>query len=171
MSFSSAFQVALENQIIYRAKEYPLLYWVIFCIFVLPFLRILLNSILMDLSDGFKNITKYTVEFMIFTFIMFGLLVYFTITKSYGLLIYPCIFTWLSTCYVIYIVYKEHKEFMKTIRQAKNENNISSKKYKKQSTKPKKPNKQKESKKSNFKKYKLINKNRVKDKNNNEDKK
>ncbi|MDU5369780.1 MAG: hypothetical protein E6137_08235, partial [Finegoldia magna] len=60
MSFSSAFQVALENQIIYRAKEYPLLYWVIFCIFVLPFLRILLNSILMDFSDGFKNITKYT---------------------------------------------------------------------------------------------------------------
>ena len=112
----------------------------------------------MDLSDGFKNITKYTVEFMIFTFIMFSLLVYFTITKSYGLLIYPCIFTWLSTCYVIYIVYKEHKEFMKTIRQAKNENNISSKKYKKQSTKPEKPNKQKESKKSNFKKYKLINK-------------
>ena len=35
--------------------------------------------------------------------------------------------------------------------------------------KQQKPNKQKDVQKSNFKKYKLINKNRVKDKNNNDD--
>ena len=86
-------------------------------------------------------------------------LCYLTIYKSYGWLIYPCIVTISSMFIVIYFSFKS------------NSNNKYIKIKKIKPKKQQKPNKQKDVQKSNFKKYKLINKNRVKDKNNNEDKK
>ena len=61
-----------------------------------------------------------------------------------------------------YISYKEYKKIIEKTTHT-NKNDIFFIKPKKQQ----KPNKQKDVQKLNFKKYKLINKNRVKDKNNN----
>ena len=91
--------------------------------------------------------------------VIFLVLIYLTIYKSYGWLIYPCIITISSMFIVIYFSFKS------------NSNNKYIKIKKIKPKKQQKPNKQKDVQKSNFKKYKLINKNRVKDKNNNEYKK
>ncbi|ASM36849.1 hypothetical protein CSF_0980 [Campylobacter sputorum bv. faecalis CCUG 20703] len=56
-----------------------------------------------------KKLTKNSVHFVVFIIIYFYILIYLTITKSYGLLIYPCIFTWLATFYTIFIMYKKQK--------------------------------------------------------------
>ena len=97
---------------------------------------------------------------------VFVILICLSIFESKGVFLYFCIFSWFLTFAIIIIAL------------IKSEYNKSNKTYikppKQKTTKPKKqqkPNKQKDVQKLNFKKYKLINKNIVKDKNNNEYKK
>ena len=131
------------------ATNYPVIYWIVFCIIMSLFLYIFdFNYI--------KNNKKRDILFLIF---MICWLIWLTVYKSNGWLIYPCIITISSMFIVIYFSFKS------------NSNNKYIKIKKIKPKKQQKPNKQKDVQKSNFKKYKLINKNRVKDKNNNEDKK
>ncbi|ASM40162.1 hypothetical protein [Campylobacter sputorum] len=91
-------------------RDYPVFYWVFFCIFGLFIFRVCLGSILLDIGVKHKRFSKFTLIFMIMSLVVFIVLIYFTITKSYGLLIYPCLFTWLATFYTIFIVFKNHKQ-------------------------------------------------------------
>ena len=142
------------------ATNYPVIYWIVFCIIMSLFLYIFdFNYI--------KNNKKRDILFLIF---MICWLIWLTVYKSNGWLIYPCIVAYILIFGIIiykYYIFKKDKIENSCINQKTKISNLSPTKPKKQQ----KPNKQKESKKSNFKKYKLINKNRVKDKNNNEDKK
>lgn len=142
------------------ATNYPVIYWIVFCIIMSLFLYIFdFNYI--------KNNKKRDILFLIF---MICWLIWLTVYKSNGWLIYPCIVAYILIFGIIiykYYIFKKDKIENSCINQKTKISNLSPTKPKKQQ----KPNKQKDVQKSNFKKYKLINKNRVKDKNNNEDKK
>ena len=169
-AFWREFQYKIVNVVIKFANEYPIVSWIILYIVGLFFLFLNIKLIKYSLI-AYKKTNQVKIIKLVFAacfqvVIFFYFLIKFSIYKSYGLLIYPCIFTWLSTFYLIYISYKEYKKIIEKTTHT-NKNDIFFKKPKKQQ----KTNKQKDVQKSNFKKYKLINKNRVKDKNNNEDKK
>ncbi|SUW85566.1 hypothetical protein [Campylobacter hominis] len=142
------------------ATNYPVIYWIVFCIIMSLFLYIFdFNYI--------KNNKKRDILFLIF---MICWLIWLTVYKSSGWLIYPCIIAYILIFGIIiykYYIFKKDKIENSCINQKTKISNLSPTKPKKQQ----KPNKQKDVQKSNFKKYKLINNNRVKDKNNNEDKK
>ena len=142
------------------ATNYPVIYWIVFCIIMSLFLYIFdFNYI--------KNNKKRDILFLIF---MICWLIWLTVYKSNGWLIYPCIVAYILIFGIIiykYYIFKKDKIENSCINQKTKISNLSPTKPKKQQ----KPNKQKDVQKSNFKKYKLINKNRVKDKNNNDDKK
>ena len=142
------------------ATNYPVIYWIVFCIIMSLFLYIFdFNYI--------KNNKKRDILFLIF---MICWLIWLTVYKSSGWLIYPCIIAYILIFGIIiykYYIFKKDKIENSCINQKTKISNLSPTKPKKQQ----KPNKQKDVQKSNFKKYKLINKNRVKDKNNNEYKK
>ena len=142
------------------ATNYPVIYWIVFCIIMSLFLYIFdFNYI--------KNNKKRDILFLIF---MICWLIWLTVYKSNGWLIYPCIIAYILIFGIIiykYYIFKKDKIENSCINQKTKISNLSPTKPKKQQ----KPNKQKDVQKSNFKKYKLINKNRVKDKNNNEYKK
>lgn len=142
------------------ATNYPVIYWIVFCIIMSLFLYIFdFNYI--------KNNKKRDILFLIF---MICWLIWLTVYKSNGWLIYPCIVAYILIFGIIiykYYIFKKDKIENSCINQKTKISNLSPTKPKKQQ----KPNKQKDVQKLNFKKYKLINKNRVKDKNNNEDKK
>ena len=142
------------------ATNYPVIYWIVFCIIMSLFLYIFdFNYI--------KNNKKRDILFLIF---MICWLIWLTVYKSNGWLIYPCIVAYILIFGIIiykYYIFKKDKIENSCINQKTKISNLSPTKPKKQQ----KPNKQKDVQKSNFKKYKLINKNRVKDKNNNEYKK
>ena len=131
--------------------DYPIMHWILFCLFA--------NYSIYITIETFKISRRMQKIDIILIGLVSVFLCYLTIYKSYGWLIYPCIITISSMFIVIYFSFKS------------NSNNKYIKIKKIKPKKQQKPNKQKESKKSNFKKYKLINKNRVKDKNNNEYKK
>ena len=131
--------------------DYPIMHWILFCLFA--------NYSIYITIETFKISRRMQKIDIILIGLVSVFLCYLTIYKSYGWLIYPCIITISSMFIVIYFSFKS------------NSNNKYIKIKKIKPKKQQKPNKQKESKKSNFKKYKLINKNIVKDKNNNEDKK
>ncbi|MCR8685655.1 hypothetical protein [Campylobacter ureolyticus] len=138
------------------ATNYPVIYWIVFCIIMSLFLYIFdFNYI--------KNNKKRDILFLIF---MICWLIWLTVYKSNGWLIYPCIVAYILIFGIIiykYYIFKKDKIENSCINQKTKISNLSPTKPKKQQ----KPNKQKDVQKSNFKKYKLINKNRVKDKNNN----
>ena len=138
------------------ATNYPVIYWIVFCIIMSLFLYIFdFNYI--------KNNKKRDILFLIF---MICWLIWLTVYKSNGWLIYPCIIAYILIFGIIiykYYIFKKDKIENSCINQKTKISNLSPTKPKKQQ----KPNKQKDVQKSNFKKYKLINKNRVKDKNNN----
>ena len=142
------------------ATNYPVIDWIVFCIIMSLFLYIFdFNYI--------KNNKKRDILFLIF---MICWLIWLTVYKSNGWLIYPCIVAYILIFGIIiykYYIFKKDKIENSCINQKTKISNLSPTKPKKQQ----KPNKQKDVQKLNFKKYKLINKNRVKDKNNNEDKK
>ncbi|MCZ6135727.1 hypothetical protein [Campylobacter ureolyticus] len=142
------------------ATNYPVIYWIVFCIIMSLFLYIFdFNYI--------KNNKKRDILFLIF---MICWLIWLTVYKSNGWLIYPCIVAYILIFGIIiykYYIFKKDKIENSCINQKTKISNLSPTKPKKQQ----KPNKQKDVQKLNFKKYKLINKNRVKDKNNNEHKK
>ena len=142
------------------ATNYPVIYWIVFCIIMSLFLYIFdFNYI--------KNNKKRDILFLIF---MICWLIWLTVYKSNGWLIYPCIVAYILIFGIIiykYYIFKKDKIENSCINQKTKISNLSPTKPKKQQ----KPNKQKDVQKLNFKKYKLINKNRVKDKNNNDDKK
>lgn len=142
------------------ATNYPVIYWIVFCIIMSLFLYIFdFNYI--------KNNKKRDILFLIF---MICWLIWLTVYKSNGWLIYPCIVAYILIFGIIiykYYIFKKDKIENSCINQKTKISNLSPTKPKKQQ----KPNKQKDVQKLNFKKYKLINKNIVKDKNNNEYKK
>lgn len=142
------------------ATNYPVIYWIVCCIIMSLFLYIFdFNYI--------KNNKKRDILFLIF---MICWLIWLTVYKSNGWLIYPCIVAYILIFGIIiykYYIFKKDKIENSCINQKTKISNLSPTKPKKQQ----KPNKQKDVQKSNFKKYKLINKNRVKDKNKNDDKK
>ena len=135
------------------ATNYPVIYWIVFCIIMSLFLYIFdFNYI--------KNNKKRDILFLIF---MICWLIWLTVYKSNGWLIYPCIVAYILIFGIIiykYYIFKKDKIENSCINQKTKILNLSPTKPKKQQ----KPNKQKDVQKSNFKKYKLINKNRVKDK-------
>ena len=131
--------------------DYPIMHWILFCLFA--------NYSIYITIETFKISRRMQKIDIILIGLVSVFLCYLTIYKSYGWLIYPCIITISSMFIVIYFSFKS------------NSNNKYIKIKKIKPKKQQKPNKQKDVQKSNFKKYKLINKNRVKDKNNNEDKK
>ena len=146
-------------------SDLPIINWLILEILGLPIMYKIIKSI----KYNFYIYKTYRIPSSIKLFlfdciviiVIFLVLIYLTIYKSYGWLIYPCIITISSMFIVIYFSFKSNS-------------NNKNKYIKIKKIKPKKqqkPNKQKYVQKLNFKKYKLINKNRVKDKNNNEDKK
>ena len=133
--------------------DYPIMHWILFCLFA--------NYSIYITIETFKISRRMQKIDIILIGLVSVFLCYLTIYKSYGWLIYPCIITISSMFIVIYFSFKSNS-------------NNKNKYIKIKKIKPKKqqkPNKQKDIQKSNFKKYKLINKNRVKDKNNNEYKK
>ena len=131
--------------------DYPIMHWILFCLFA--------NYSIYITIETFKISRRMQKIDIILIGLVSVFLCYLTIYKSYGWLIYPCIITISSMFIVIYFSFKS------------NSNNKYIKIKKIKPKKQQKPNKQKDVQKSNFKKYKLINKNRVKDKNNNDDKK
>ena len=131
--------------------DYPIMHWILFCLFA--------NYSIYITIETFKISRRMQKIDIILIGLVSVFLCYLTIYKSYGWLIYPCIITISSMFIVIYFSFKS------------NSNNKYIKIKKIKPKKQQKPNKQKDIQKSNFKKYKLINKNRVKDKNNNEYKK
>ena len=131
--------------------DYPIMHWILFCLFA--------NYSIYITIETFKISRRMQKIDIILIGLVSVFLCYLTIYKSYGWLIYPCIVTISSMFIVIYFSFKS------------NSNNKYIKIKKIKPKKQQKPNKQKDVQKSNFKKYKLINKNRVKDKNNNEYKK
>lgn len=131
--------------------DYPIMHWILFCLFA--------NYSIYITIETFKISRRMQKIDIILIGLVSVFLCYLTIYKSYGWLIYPCIITISSMFIVIYFSFKS------------NSNNKYIKIKKIKPKKQQKPNKQKDVQKSNFKKYKLINKNIVKDKNNNEDKK
>ena len=131
--------------------DYPIMHWILFCLFA--------NYSIYITIETFKISRRMQKIDIILIGLVSVFLCYLTIYKSYGWLIYPCIITISSMFIIIYFSFKS------------NSNNKYIKIKKIKPKKQQKPNKQKDVQKSNFKKYKLINKNRVKDKNNNEDKK
>ena len=131
--------------------DYPIMHWILFCLFA--------NYSIYITIETFKISRRMQKIDIILIGLVSVFLCYLTIYKSYGWLIYPCIITISSMFIVIYFSFKS------------NSNNKYIKIKKIKPKKQQKPNKQKDVQKLNFKKYKLINKNRVKDKNNNEDKK
>ena len=131
--------------------DYPIMHWILFCLFA--------NYSIYITIETFKISRRMQKIDIILIGLVSVFLCYLTIYKSYGWLIYPCIITISSMFIIIYFSFKS------------NSNNKYIKIKKIKPKKHQKPNKQKDVQKSNFKKYKLINKNRVKDKNNNEDKK
>lgn len=131
--------------------DYPIMHWILFCLFA--------NYSIYITIETFKISRRMQKIDIILIGLVSVFLCYLTIYKSYGWLIYPCTITISSMFIVIYFSFKS------------NSNNKYIKIKKIKPKKQQKPNKQKDVQKSNFKKYKLINKNRVKDKNNNEDKK
>ena len=131
--------------------DYPIMHWILFCLFA--------NYSIYITIETFKISRRMQKIDIILIGLVSVFLCYLTIYKSYGWLIYPCIITISSMFIVIYFSFKS------------NSNNKYIKIKKIKPKKQQKPNKQKDVQKSNFKKYKLINKNRVKDKNNNEYKK
>ena len=131
--------------------DYPIMHWILFCLFA--------NYSIYITIETFKISRRMQKIDIILIGLVSVFLCYLTIYKSYGWLIYPCIITISSMFIVIYFSFKS------------NSNNKYIKIKKIKPKKQQKPNKQKDVQKSNFKKYKLINKNIVKDKNNNDDKK
>ena len=131
--------------------DYPIMHWILFCLFA--------NYSIYITIETFKISRRMQKIDIILIGLVSVFLCYLTIYKSYGWLIYPCIITISSMFIVIYFSFKS------------NSNNKYIKIKKIKPKKQQKPNKQKDVQKSNFKKYKLINKNIVKDKNNNEHKK
>ena len=131
--------------------DYPIMHWILFCLFA--------NYSIYITIETFKISRRMQKIDIILIGLVSVFLCYLTIYNSYCWLIYPCIITISSMFIVIYFSFKS------------NSNNKYIKIKKIKPKKQQKPNKQKDVQKSNFKKYKLINKNRVKDKNNNEDKK
>ena len=131
--------------------DYPIMHWILFCLFA--------NYSIYITIETFKISRRMQKIDIILIGLVSVFLCYLTIYKSYGWLIYPCIVTISSMFIVIYFSFKS------------NSNNKYIKIKKIKPKKQQKPNKQKDVQKLNFKKYKLINKNRVKDKNNNEYKK
>ena len=131
--------------------DYPIMHWILFCLFA--------NYSIYITIETFKISRRMQKIDIILIGLVSVFLCYLTIYKSYGWLIYPCIITISSMFIVIYFSFKS------------NSNNKYIKIKKIKPKKQQKPNKPKDVQKLNFKKYKLINKNRVKDKNNNEDKK
>ena len=127
--------------------DYPIMHWILFCLFA--------NYSIYITIETFKISRRMQKIDIILIGLVSVFLCYLTIYKSYGWLIYPCIITISSMFIVIYFSFKS------------NSNNKYIKIKKIKPKKQQKPNKQKDVQKSNFKKYKLINKNRVKDKNNN----
>ena len=131
--------------------DYPIMHWILFCLFA--------NYSIYITIETFKISRRMQKIDIILIGLVSVFLCYLTIYKSYGWLIYPCIVTISSMFIVIYFSFKS------------NSNNKYIKIKKIKPKKQQKQNKQKDVQKLNFKKYKLINKNRVKDKNNNEYKK
>ena len=127
--------------------DYPIMHWILFCLFA--------NYSIYITIETFKISRRMQKIDIILIGLVSVFLCYLTIYKSYGWLIYPCTITISSMFIVIYFSFKS------------NSNNKYIKIKKIKPKKQQKPNKQKDVQKSNFKKYKLINKNRVKDKNKN----
>lgn len=144
---------------IYKLEiNYPIVSWIMFYLCAL---------ILLFIDFSMLDRKKRDILFLIF---MICWLIWLTVYKSNGWLIYPCIVAYILIFGIIiykYYIFKKDKIENSCINQKTKISNLSPTKPKKQQ----KPNKQKDVQKLNFKKYKLINKNIVKDKNNNEYKK
>ena len=127
------------------ATNYPVIYWIVFCIIMSLFLYIFdFNYI--------KNNKKRDILFLIF---MICWLIWLTVYKSNGWLIYPCIVAYILIFGIIiykYYIFKKDKIENSCINQKTKILNLIPTKPKKQQ----KPNKQKDVQKSNFKKYKIL---------------
>lgn len=145
-------------------KDFVLFHYIFYDTYIMYCLYAIVDCLRYHLE--FKKNLETIIKDLIVILLVFVILICLSIFESKGVFLYFCIFSWSLTFAIIIIALR------------KSEYNKSNKTYikppKQKTTKPKKqqkPNKQKDVQKSNFKKYKLINKNIVKDKNNNEDKK
>lgn len=160
-SLANNLQRGIETQLFKYAREYPLLGWILFYIIGLYVFYISFSILFLD-----KRFTKNSIHFIFFVIAYLVVLCYFTITKSYGLLIYPCVFTWLSTFFVIYIVYKKDKG---RIKSNKNDVFITTPENPNQLNNPNQTNKKK-SKNQILRNTKLIDNSKYKIKNNDKNK-
>ena len=97
--------------------DHPLLHWVIYNIFGLPLMFYIWKATAIFLHDGIafskhnpiKDITL-RLFFAVVSLFPFYLLINFTFTKSNGYLVYPCVFSYISTLVVFLLAIRPIKQ-------------------------------------------------------------
>ncbi|WP_141090732.1 hypothetical protein [Campylobacter concisus] len=104
-AFWREFQYKIVDLIVYMTNQYPIVAWTILYFLGLPVLyfsfKFICHSFIIYSRNKSIKILKTNILLLISIVIVFYFLVKFTIYKSYGYLIYLCIFTWISAVGVI----------------------------------------------------------------------
>lgn len=97
--------------------DHPLLHWIIYNIFGLPLMFYIWKATAIFLHDGIafskhnpiKGISL-KLSFVLASLFPFYLLIKFTFTKSNGYLVYPCVFSYISTLVVFLFAIRPIKQ-------------------------------------------------------------
>lgn len=97
--------------------DYPLLHWIIYNIFGLPLMFYIWKATAIFLHDGIAFSKHNTIKgislklfFVLVSLFPFYLIIKFTFTKSNGCLVYPCVFSYISTLVVFLFAIRPIKQ-------------------------------------------------------------
>ena len=106
--------------------DHPLLYWVIYNIFGLPLMLYIWKATAIFLHGGIAISKNNPIKdialrlfFAVVSLFPFYLLIKFTFTKSNGYLVYPCVFSYISTLVVFLFAVRPIKQNPSEITKAK----------------------------------------------------
>jgi hypothetical protein len=106
--------------------DHPLLYWVIYNIFGLPLMLYIWKATAIFLHGGIAISKNNPIKdialrlfFAVVSLFPFYLLIKFTFTKSNGYLVYPCVFSYISTLVVFLFAVRPIKQKPSEITKAK----------------------------------------------------